>query len=112
MTEGRPGLGTAERFARYAHQPPAWLNGEDLDDWHRGRARRYADTGNWTARNRARWDVWFLACTPAQRRRLRKKLRRSGETGPEGPRPARGPESSLVLYDECPVGIPTPAEPT
>lgn len=69
-------LTTAERFARYMHQPAAWYNAEDLADWHIIRNDRYQVTTDWTNRNRDRWGTWFDVATPRQRRRIRKKMRR------------------------------------
>lgn len=70
-------LSTAERFARYMHQPPAWASPESLADWHTIRANRYQVTADWTDRNQDRWPTWFDVTTPKQRRRIAKKLGRS-----------------------------------
>lgn len=73
-------LATAERFARYMHQPAAWYNAEDLADWHAHRERNYLVTRDWTDRNRHAWPGWFDVLPPRQRRRIRKRLRREERT--------------------------------
>lgn len=73
-------LTTAERFARYMHQPAAWNSAEDLADWHTARDRWYRVTTEWTDRNRHAWPGWFDVLPPRQRRRIRKKMRREERT--------------------------------
>lgn len=70
-------LNAAERFARYVHQPAAWASQDDLNDWHAEHVKRYQTTQDWTERNKSAWGTWFRSCSPAQRRRIRKKMHRS-----------------------------------